>query len=1466
MAERRINWRAVFDTHAAQAEAKKLARELEKTDKTTQAATDGQEDYSESLDNSTANTRKLRKALTEAASAQKRSADADKDRALALNKVKRAEAAVVLSNERLVRTQKNAAATTGQLAKAEADLKDRTLSLAYAQEEYNKVLKGHTRDVDRHGRALDRLTKKQAGAAQSIRNFFTYARALRLVLIPLLGLIPAVATAVSSLAAGAVALVSALGPAVGLVAAAPAGFLLLGQTIGGVALAFMGLKDALKASSEALKATTPQQAIAANQKLAEAYKGMTPAARRFTEQLIGMKSRFDALRKGVQEAALPFFAQALKNATPLLDAFHGALQRVSMTVGRSAAEGAGMMAAGPFRRDLVDIMDNNTRALDRLLDGLWMFVDALRHVSIAAAPMITWMSTVIQRWGEMAQASAEAGRESGRMQSFFERAVKAAQVAGTFLKNIWDILIAIGRAATDLGNDMWDGINKGTRAMADFLASAGGQNKLRAWFDAARQPLHEMWLLVKAVGDAFNQLAIGGQEGLSGLIATLRTKLLPFLVKILNALGTGMTPAFLELINSLIDLFNEMGGAMTIALQAFTSFVKVITWLITHIPLAGEALTAFLLLATGIKIKRFIEGMGALREAFRLVGSQITRLIPMGKNLIASLSLVASGPGGLSAIATTAGVAAGALAALGIAVIGTGKILVDAWAANKDRQRQALSDNEQLLTAIANNVQNGDAEVERLTQTFNNLMNAGDLSAEGMADLQTTYDRLMMQIENGNNIVGTASQEAYELADAEEAAAAAARRVVQEAKRADRAWQRMADNFAVAAANRRQAAQDARSADRAASLAAEGLADAHEAVSDAQRELEDAHVAVADAQEALTEARRDATYALIDLRTEVRRMGLEEESSKLSLLASRKALQEVMNDENSTAIQRRQAVLSVRSAEHAYADTLKENRRTRQELNEAEKKGVEGSDQVVNARKALRDAIEGVSDSQRALVKAQREAADAEKANTKAQRANTRAQEALAKAVTRSNRMFERMAESGMFQDIRDEYESLSREGKSWMERLRNANDDEIEGIMHKMGDWRRRSQDFATKIGGVMESLKKGVGSPLAFVQNQIIGKFLKNIEKISGTFGKNIVIPELEDLPNVQQYHEGGTVGKDGTPHKGPIRGNEQLAVLEKGEQVISRRHLPQSRRKRRGGPGDRVSNTGGSTFQSIIAYAQKSGIPSYVTSTYRSGDPGYHGRGMAVDFAHTPENMMRLNKAFAKIAPYMTELIHTPGVNLWHGRPHTYSAAVQADHYDHVHVAAVKQLWDAVGGKIPEGALKGSGLYAALAQLEEQARKQGKKGVVGGMGGTMALYTGRWAKQYLKGHPSTRRHWSGGLVSGASGIDNVPALLSDGEFVLRRAAVAKIGVANLQAMNDNAAAFFGGLATGGFVSRPSAPAPSSARVHSVTSQEAAQGGSGASGAGGMTAEITVDGVTLAKSVNLTNGRNKILLKDRV
>ena len=104
---------------------------------------------------------------------------------------------------------------------------------------------------------------------------------------------------------------------------------------------------------------------------------------------------------------------------------------------------------------------------------------------------------------------------------------------------------------------------------------------------------------------------------------------------------------------------------------------------------------------------------------------------------------------------------------------------------------------------------------------------------------------------------------------------------------------------------------------------------------------------------------------------------------------------------------------------------------------------------------------------------------------------------------------------------------------------------------------------------------------------------------------------------------------------------------------------------------GGGDYV----GTTWQGITAALDRRGMDYTVTSAYRPGDPGFHGRGKAVDLVGDMANIFRTIASFSGI----NELFYDPiGWYLDEGNRH--SGAI-GGHDDHVHAATFH-----AGGIVP------------------------------------------------------------------------------------------------------------------------------------------------------------------------------------
>lgn len=210
------------------------------------------------------------------------------------------------------------------------------------------------------------------------------------------------------------------------------------------------------------------------------------------------------------------------------------------------------------------------------------------------------------------------------------------------------------------------------------------------------------------------------------------------------------------------------------------------------------------------------------------------------------------------------------------------------------------------------------------------------------------------------------------------------------AKRAQTAARQQRDAAQRVARAERDAADTARQNARSIANARQDLADANERAGDsaiqsarqiqsAERGIGEAQLRAISAQRNLDSARDDARRNIDDLRQSLKDLALEEEGASLTVEESRQRLRQVLNDPGSTDLERRQADLAVREAEARLGDVRKSQKDNDKALKDAQRKGVEGSDQVVQARQDEADAVLAVIDAQTALADAKKDAARAER-------------------------------------------------------------------------------------------------------------------------------------------------------------------------------------------------------------------------------------------------------------------------------------------------------------------------------------------------------------------------------------------------------------------------------------------------------------------------------------------------------
>ncbi|MEU4578923.1 hypothetical protein [Nonomuraea sp. NPDC023979] len=193
------------------------------------------------------------------------------------------------------------------------------------------------------------------------------------------------------------------------------------------------------------------------------------------------------------------------------------------------------------------------------------------------------------------------------------------------------------------------------------------------------------------------------------------------------------------------------------------------------------------------------------------------------------------------------------------------------------------------------------------------------------------------------------------------------------------------------------AVEGGRRIEDAARRLADAQADAASRQVDADRRVQDAHRRTQEAVEDLTAARERAQERLEDLIAAESGSALDEEGAALAIERARQRMEEVNADPESTDLDRREADLAYRQALQRLEEVRRRNAELREDLAEAQRAGIDGSAEVV-------DAIGRIEDARQAEVEAETAAARQREENN---RAIADAEQALADAQTDAARQRE---------------------------------------------------------------------------------------------------------------------------------------------------------------------------------------------------------------------------------------------------------------------------------------------------------------------------------------------------------------------------------------------------------------------------------------------------------------------------
>lgn len=167
--------------------------------------------------------------------------------------------------------------------------------------------------------------------------------------------------------------------------------------------------------------------------------------------------------------------------------------------------------------------------------------------------------------------------------------------------------------------------------------------------------------------------------------------------------------------------------------------------------------------------------------------------------------------------------------------------------------------------------------------------------------------------------------------------------------------------------------------------AQKGVTQAVRGVTQAEKGVVNAKKAAKDAEEDLTRARKDAQLQIDDLNRSLRDNALSEQEAALNVRQAREDLAKTMMDPDASATDREEAALRVQRAELSLIETQEQAQDEAAKADEANRKGIDGSEQVISAKEKIADANESVIEAEQALADAHEQVAESQQKVIEAQ-------------------------------------------------------------------------------------------------------------------------------------------------------------------------------------------------------------------------------------------------------------------------------------------------------------------------------------------------------------------------------------------------------------------------------------------------------------------------------------------------
>jgi hypothetical protein len=363
----------------------------------------------------------------------------------------------------------------------------------------------------------------------------------------------------------------------GIVALIPAGIGGAVISLGTLATAFHGVKEAMGAMED------PQKFI-------ESLRELAPAARMAMMTFYSFQDAIRGVRFAIQEATFEPFVQQLQ---PLIYTWLPMLQNAGVQVGRAfggmISQVMAFMQTASAQEGFNTFVNNMVAGLQSASHAIEPLMSAFQTLSVVGSGFFERIGNAITKVADEFNNWVQGAAQSGRLQAWIDSALRAFTDLGHIVMNVGETIMNIAAIGSTHGGGFLEWLSDVTSRIRAWTESADGMQKMANFFDLLHQAgqamtpiLHLMGQALATVGGAFTRLGIEIAPAVTQFFQSI-VESLHTLAPILLQMGPSISTFLVQFGQALAQLVQQAGPQLPGLFQAFTQALLLLLPIVTRV-------------------------------------------------------------------------------------------------------------------------------------------------------------------------------------------------------------------------------------------------------------------------------------------------------------------------------------------------------------------------------------------------------------------------------------------------------------------------------------------------------------------------------------------------------------------------------------------------------------------------------------------------------------------------------------------------------------------------------------------------------------------------------------------------------------------------------------------------------------------------------------------------------------------